>query len=80
MDLRDVYEPTLSLLWAWAQQIQRMPLNEMIHAANRADSLGAVLDPTLYRDKHKAMSQDMELLNAFASVKRVLDNMRKEGE
>ncbi len=36
MDLRDVYEPTLSLLWAW--------------------------------------------LNAFASVKRVLDNMRKEGE
>lgn len=46
---------------------------------DEADVLGPLIDPTLYRDKHKAMQQDRDLLKA-ANVLReyMLKMMAKE--
>lgn len=39
-------------------------LDEMLAAIAKADALAPILDPTLYRDKAKAMHEDRELLEA----------------
>lgn len=36
----------------------------MLNAIERADSIGCMIDPTLYRDKVEAMHQDKDLLEA----------------
>lgn len=36
----------------------------MLAAIERADSIGCMIDPTLYRDKVEAMHQDKELIEA----------------
>ncbi len=52
-----------------AQEISRDgALDEAIAACERAASVGHVLDPTLYRDRHAAMAQDEEMLRAVREL------------
>lgn len=45
-------------------------INKLLDAIERADAVGPVLDPTLYRDKQKAMHEDKELLQAALKLAR----------
>jgi hypothetical protein len=47
----------------------------MIARMGLADALGPMLDPTLYRDRAKAMDQDRDLLNAALPFWRLLEKI-----
>lgn len=42
-----------------------LPLDEMLAAASLAESTAPILDPTLYREKGKALREDMAVLCAL---------------
>lgn len=55
-------------------------LDAAIDAIVRADSVGHVLDPTLYRDRHEAMAQDEATLRAVRVLAQLgADNLVGEG-
>lgn len=43
-----------------AEMIESMPLDEVLSAQSKADALGPIMDPTLYRDKAKDFQIDHE--------------------
>lgn len=45
-------------------------ITKLLNAIERADAVGPMLDPTLYRDKQKAMHEDKELLQAALKLAR----------
>lgn len=53
------YRPTLEGLWALAQLVEESPIEDMLAAAERADWVAAILDPTPYRNRARAMHEDM---------------------
>ena len=75
------YALTLSALWAYAWIIARIPVEEALEAAQRADSIGWVLDPTAARANGKKLEQDVKLLAAMATVKSLMAEFAaKEGK
>lgn len=51
----------------------RGDLDAAIAAIDRADSLGVAIDPTLYRDRHRQMAEDREVLVALRNMARLGD-------
>lgn len=47
-----------------ARALNTIDIPELLDAITRANSVGHILDPTLYREKSKAMNEDAELLRA----------------
>lgn len=74
---KENYQPNLVALWAMAHLIEEAPLPEMLAAAERADSIGAILDPTLYQEKGRALAEDIEMLDALRHVQVVLERIRR---
>lgn len=62
-----------ALLQAHALRLmaKALPLDTMIDAIRRADSTGAILDPTAYRTKSKPMHEDLEVLEALRRLARL---------
>lgn len=50
--------------------LQGHDFGELLAAISLADSLGPVLDPTLYREKHGAMAEDRKAFEAAAAFLR----------
>lgn len=52
-----------------------IPTGDMLAAIERADSIGAIIDPTLYRANHAAMMEDkrvVEAVHALAELGRAI--------
>jgi hypothetical protein len=47
-----------------ARMLQPHDLAGLIQAIDRADALGPLLDPTAWRERHQAMLEDREILEA----------------
>jgi hypothetical protein len=62
------YRETMMKVALLAQLAADLPVSEMLSAINRADSVGHIVDPTLYRAKHKAMCEDADMLRAIAPL------------
>lgn len=73
---RETYPAHLAQLWALTSLIEDAPLAEMLAAAEHADSVGAILDPTLYREKAPALHEDLTVLRALRQVQTTLAGMR----
>ncbi len=71
------YQANLAQLWALAFLIEEAPLGEMLAAAERADTIGPIVDPTLYRTKMQALGEDMEMLRALTHVQATLQSIRR---
>ena len=71
------FRATLAGLWALAGLVAEAPLGEMLAVSERADAVGAVLDPTLYREKASALHEDMEMLRALAHVRSTLESIAR---
>lgn len=80
------FEQGLEMVALNSRTLAMLPLEEMLEALNRAETAGAIMDPTLYReyiysDKAKALK---ELIEACLKVKAVVMKMqplvRKEME
>lgn len=54
-----------------ARLLAEMDIPRILEAIERAHAFGAVLDPTLYRDKVEAMDQDKEILQAAMPLRRM---------
>lgn len=52
-----------------ADLLKRHDLPKMLEAIERGHAFGPILDPTLYRDKVKAMEEDAELLRAALKLR-----------
>lgn len=61
-----------------AELLNAYPLAELVRAGERAESIGPLADPTLWREKHQALSQNLVVLKA-ASDNRGCDRRRAEG-
>lgn len=71
------YQPTLAGLWALAALVEEAPVEDMLAAAERADAVGWALDPTLYRDKVRALHEDMEMLGSLRGVQDTVRRLRR---
>ena len=47
-----------------AELLAQHPIAELLRAIDRADAIGPILDPTLYRGKQVAMHEDKCILEA----------------
>lgn len=74
---KENYPATLAQLWALAFLVEEAPLGEMIAAAEHADTVGSIVDPTLYRDKCRALGEDIEMLRALSHVRTTLESIRR---
>ena len=68
---RHEYRAGLLACYAAAQAIAQHDLPAMLEAADRAEAMGPVLDPTLYRDKAGAMHEDRKVISAAMELHRV---------
>ena len=59
-----LYQSAVKTAALCAQMLAQFDIPELLHAIERGHAFGPILDPTLYRDKHKAMDEDKELLEA----------------
>jgi methyl coenzyme M reductase gamma subunit len=55
-----------------ANTLSQYDLDGLIAAGQRADSIGAIVDPTLYRSKAHAMREDLAMLEAARTFVRAL--------
>lgn len=58
-----------------ARQIASYDVPKMIELAGRADSLGPILYPTLYKAKHRDLEFNVELLNAALPLFRLAQKL-----
>lgn len=58
------YQSQLLAVIGAARVISLIDVPDLLARIERADSVGAMIDPTLYRAKHKAMMVDKALLEA----------------
>lgn len=58
------YQNALKTCAMVATLLEQVDIPKLLGMIERADSVGAMIDPTLYRDKHGAMMLDKELLEA----------------
>jgi hypothetical protein len=61
---RNEWQSAVILCLTAARAIGQLPLTDLIAAGGRANSIGPLLDPTLWIRKHKAMSEDLALFQA----------------
>lgn len=66
------------LLMSQARIIAMLPLEDWINAMNRADSLGIMIDPTLWIKGHKKMDKIREVIEAALPLKRCVLKLQKE--
>lgn len=58
------YRNQMEIVIAAARMLTIVDLPELIADIDRAEAVGPVLHPTLYRDRAKAMAEDREIFQA----------------
>jgi hypothetical protein len=65
------YQNTLRVCAMLSGLVGEHDIPKMLEMIERADSIGGMIDPTLYREKHGAMMEDKELLEAALPLWRI---------
>jgi hypothetical protein len=60
------------------QIIRDEPLAELLERIDRAEGVAPVLDPTLYRDKRQALSEDKRMIEALFSFQSAMKKLEAE--
>lgn len=68
------YSALLQTTYMARELLAQLDLPAAIAACSRAEALGPILDPTLYRAKHEAMGQDRHVLAAALAFVRSVGN------
>ncbi len=74
------YQSLLKYLAQTAVLLTEMPIDELLLGIEKAEAVGPMLDPSLYREKSAAMAQDKKLLQAAKSLMVIGKELRKEKE
>jgi len=77
----DFFVGHLKTIQAMVTMIDPETVSKMQDAMHRVDTLGPILDPTLYRDRLPIHRLNIECVDAFAAYhKRLLEIAEKVGE
>jgi hypothetical protein len=68
---REEYEACVSVVVAQAQMFRLLPIEEVLRAIEFTESVGPILDPTLYRATQDTVRVHKQLLSAALEFKRV---------
>lgn len=60
-----------------AMFLERVNIPDMLAKIEKADAFGGMIDPTLYREKHAAMMEDKELLEAALPLWKYAQRVRE---
>jgi len=71
------YQNTLRVCAMLAGLVVDHEIPKMLEMIERADSIGGMIDPTLYREKHGAMMEDKELLEAVLPLWRIAKKLQE---
>ena len=77
---RETYQAAVFVAIAAARALAVQPIPELLSDIDRADAFGPIINPTLWRDKHKAMDQDRKLLEAALPLYRIGVKLNNEEE
>lgn len=66
-----LYRSAVATAQLCAQLLSQHDLPQLLRDIERADAIGPILDPTLWRDKNKAMEEDKELLEAANKLRAI---------
>ena len=73
---QEEYQNTLRVCAMLAGFVGEHDIPKMLEMIERADSFGCMIDPTLYREKHGAMMEDKELLEAVLPLWRIAKKLQ----
>ena len=62
------YRSALIQCWMLANLSENIPTGEMLSRIAAADTIGPMIDPTLWMEKHKAMKEDKKIIEAIATL------------
>ena len=68
---QEEYAIVLRHVYLAARFLADVNIPAALEAISRADSVGAILDPTLYRAKSAAMQEDAEVLRAALPLSKI---------
>lgn len=71
------YRDQFELLAGAARIVSMVDVQDLLRRIERADSVGAMIDPTLYRAKHADMMKDKEFLEAVLPLWRFVKQARE---
>lgn len=71
----DVYRDTLVMAYAIVTVMRGMPLEEMLAAIEHSEALGPILEPTLFLQRGKALSEDKQVVAILARARVQLDRL-----
>jgi len=74
------YRQHLTTIVMAARALVDVPVDEMLRMIDRADSLGPILNPTLWIQRNKAMHEDAEMLRAAQPLIAYARTLRAAGE
>jgi hypothetical protein len=77
---REAYETALHMASNAIALIDLVPVPDILNAMERADAVGPILDPTLYRAKAAAMAQDREIMEALLPAWRLAQKIKAEAK
>ena len=74
---RDEYSAIQTLLIGQAGVIEYLDLQGFIQMENQADSIGPIIDPTLYRKGHRRMAKIRALASAYTGVQKAYRELKE---
>lgn len=79
-----LWQSTVMACAGAVQTLALLPLAELIAAGEHSQSVGPLINPTVWRDKNVPLSQDLELLKAaqafVATVQASVEKAERRGE
>lgn len=77
------YVAVLAAVHSLAQMLLLLPLGNVLQAMNRAETIGPILDPTLYLRAAPSLAQQKRLIRAFhtaqCEIKAAIEDARQSG-
>lgn len=76
--MTDDHRTTFLAVIAAMKWLLQVDLPKAIENIGRAHAIGPILDPTLYREKHRAMEEDEQLFRAALPLWRLAKEIRDD--
>lgn len=74
----DEYRQHLTQIIAAARLLEHVPAEEILNSMSRADSIGPILNPTLWSQKHEAMENDGAIVRAALPLIAIARKLRAD--
>jgi len=66
-----VYKEHILRMYIVIRMLRDIPLEEMITSAERSMAIGPVFDPTLFKEKHQNMAEDILAMKSLMEAKMI---------